>query len=84
MAVCAGDDLRGWLGAEQIDRAGRLAEADTRPFAAVVRPDTTLRAALDVIVTSRTRVAVVVEDGPDGRRYLGMLSLDDLAEGITR
>jgi osmoprotectant transport system ATP-binding protein len=85
VAVCAGDDLRGWLGAEQIDRAGRLAESDTRPFAAVVHPDTTLKAALDVIVTSRTRVAVVVEDEPGGgRRYLGMLTLDDLAEGITR
>ena len=85
VAVVVGDDLRGWIGAEEIDRSGRVAEADARPFVAVVHPDTTLKAALDVIVTSRSRVAVVVQDEPDGtRRFLGVLSLDDLAEGITR
>ena len=56
---------------------------------AVVHPDTTLQGALDGIVTSRTRVAVVVERrgcdrAPAGRRYLGMLTLDELAEGVTR
>ncbi|MGH9193880.1 MAG: CBS domain-containing protein, partial [Acidimicrobiales bacterium] len=45
-----------------------------------VTADTTLKAALDGIVTSRTRVAMAVDD--DGR-YLGMLTVDDLAEGIT-
>ena len=57
-----------------------------------MHPDTTLKNALDGIVTSRTRVAVVVEpedgdvadDTPATRRYLGMLTLDDLAEGVTR
>ena len=46
----------------------------------------TLKNALDGIVTSRTRVAVVVEpdDGAEGARYLGMLTLDELAEGVTR
>ncbi len=47
---------------------------------AVVRPDTTLKAALDGIVTTHTRVAVAVDDN---ERYLGMLTVDDLAEGIT-
>jgi CBS domain-containing protein len=47
----------------------------------VVHPDTTLKAALDGIVTSRTRVAVVVDAE---RRYQGMLTVDDLAEGVTR
>jgi osmoprotectant transport system ATP-binding protein len=85
VAVVVGDDLRGWIGAEEIDRTDRVAEADARPFVAVVHPDTTLKAALDVIVTSRSRVAVVVQDEPDGtRRFLGVLALDDLAAGITR
>ncbi len=89
VAVCAGDgdELWGWVGADEIDGAATLADVEARPFAAVVHPDTTLKAALDVIVTSRTRVAVVVADDPDaagGRRYLGMLTLDDLAEGITK
>jgi osmoprotectant transport system ATP-binding protein len=105
VAVCDDDRLRGWVGADEVDRLrGTVAEAPLRPFAAVVRPDTTLKAALDGIVTSRTRVAVVVDgdgsggtgatsaaaaphDGGDASghagRYLGMLTVDDLAEGIT-
>ena len=97
VAVCDGDHLAGWVGADAVDAlggGGRLADADARPFVAVVHPDTTLKAALDGIVTSRTRVAVVVDPGEpasDGSeagsgaaRFLGMLTLDDLAEGVTR
>jgi osmoprotectant transport system ATP-binding protein len=84
VAVCDGDRLRGWVGDDEIDRGATLADVRPRPFAAMVRPDTTLKAALDVIVTSRTRVAVVVDEtAGDGGRYLGMLTVDDLAEGIT-
>ena len=81
VAVCDGDDrLQGWIGAADLDGAATLADLAPRPFAAVVTADTTLKAALDGIVTSRTRVAVAVDD--DGR-YLGMLTVDDLAEGVT-
>jgi osmoprotectant transport system ATP-binding protein len=81
VAVCDGDDrLQGWIGAADLDGAATLADLAPRPFAAVVTADTTLKAALDGIVTSRTRVAMAVDD--DGR-YLGMLTVDDLAEGIT-
>jgi osmoprotectant transport system ATP-binding protein len=73
--------LAGWVGAAALDGATRVAERAPEPFAAVVHPDTTLKAALDGIVTSRTRVAVVVD--AEGR-YEGVLTLDDLAEGITR
>jgi osmoprotectant transport system ATP-binding protein len=92
VAVCAGDRLRGWVGADEIERVATLADTTPREFVAVVHPDTTLKNALDGIVTSRTRVAVVVEpdggdvaeDRPASRRYLGMLTLDNLAEGVTR
>ena len=47
-------DVARWCGAP-------VADAEPRPFVAVVRADTTLKAALDGIVTSRTRVAVVVD-----------------------
>jgi osmoprotectant transport system ATP-binding protein len=81
VAVCDGDDhLRGWIGAADVDGAATVGELTPKPFLAVVTADTTLKAALDGIVTSRTRVAMAV-DG-DGR-YLGMLTVDDLAEGIT-
>ena len=81
VAVCDGDDcLRGWVGAEELDGAATVGEREPRPFLSVVTADTTLKAALDGIVTSRTRVAMAVDD--DGR-YLGMLTVDDLAEGVT-
>jgi osmoprotectant transport system ATP-binding protein len=92
VAVCDGDRLRGWVGAAEIEQVATVADATPREFVAVVHPDTTLKNALDGIVTSRTRVAVVVEpdgvevaeDSPASRRYLGMLTLDNLAEGVTR
>src|SRR5215207_8278395 len=81
VAVCDGANrLQGWIGAADLDGAATLADLAPRPFAAVVTAATTLKAALDGIVTSRTRVAVAVDD--DGR-YLGMLTVDDLAEGVT-
>jgi osmoprotectant transport system ATP-binding protein len=81
VAVCDGDDrLRGWIGADALDGVETVGELPPKPFLSVVTADTTLKAALDGIVTSRTRVAMAVDD--DGR-YLGMLTVDDLAEGVT-
>jgi osmoprotectant transport system ATP-binding protein len=73
--------LAGWVGAAALDGATRVSDRAPEPFAAVVHPDTTLKAALDGIVTSRTRVAVVVDAE---RRYQGVLTVDDLAEGVTQ
>jgi osmoprotectant transport system ATP-binding protein len=73
--------LAGWVGAAALDGAARVSERAPEPFAAAVHPDTTLKAALDGIVTSRTRVAVVVDAE---RRYQGVLTVDDLAEGVTQ
>jgi osmoprotectant transport system ATP-binding protein len=81
VAVCDGEDrLRGWIGAAELDGVATVGELTPEPFRAVVTADTTLKAALDGIVTSRTRVAMAVD--ADGR-YLGMLTVDDLAEGIV-
>jgi osmoprotectant transport system ATP-binding protein len=81
VAVCDGDDrLRGWVGAAELDGADTVDELAPKPFRAVVTADTNLKAALDGIVSSQTRVAMVVD--ADGR-YLGMLTVDDLAEGIV-
>ena len=81
VAVVDAGCLRGWVGAVALDGTGSLGDVEPEPFAAVVGTGTTLKAALDTIVISRTRVAVVVDDD---RRYLGVLTLDDLAEGVTR
>jgi osmoprotectant transport system ATP-binding protein len=80
VAVCDGDRLRGWVWGADLDGAATVGDLETRPFRAVVRADTTLKAALDGIVTTQTRVAVALDDD---ERYLGMLTVDDLAEGIT-
>ncbi len=78
--VTDGERLRGWAWGADLDGTASVDDLATRPFLSVVQADTTLKAALDGIVTSRTRVAMAVDD--DGR-YLGMLTVDDLAEGIT-
>jgi osmoprotectant transport system ATP-binding protein len=81
VAVCDADDrLRGWIGAAELDGAATIGELTPKPFLSVVTADTTLKAALDGIVTSHTRVAMAVDD--DGR-YLGMLTVHNLAEGIV-
>src|SRR5690606_22342603 len=54
VAVCHdGDRLRGWVWGDDVAAGTTLADAEARPFRAVVRPDTTLKAALDVILSSR-------------------------------
>jgi osmoprotectant transport system ATP-binding protein len=75
-----GDRLLGWVDAADLNGDPTVEHAPRKPFRAVFSGGTSLKQALDGIVTSQTRVAVVVEDGD---RYQGMLTLDDLAEGVT-
>ena len=72
--------LLGWVGESDLNGDPTVGAAHAKPFLAVFRPGMSLKAALDGIVTSQTRVAVVVEDD---ETYRGMLTVDDLAEGIT-
>jgi osmoprotectant transport system ATP-binding protein len=80
VGVRDGDRLLGWVGEADLNGDPTVETAPRKPFRAVFRGDTSLKAALDGIVTSQTRVAVVVEED---ERYRGMLTVDDLAEGIT-
>jgi osmoprotectant transport system ATP-binding protein len=79
VGVRDGDRLRGWAFLDDLG-TGPLADVAVRPFRSAVGGDTTLKAALDLIVTSQTRVAVVLDDDD---RYRGMLTVDELAEGLT-
>ncbi len=72
-----GERMLGWVGASELREP--LSENSTRPFAVALSPRSSLRDALDSVVTSHSRVAVVLE----GQRYLGMLDLEAIAEGIT-
>ncbi|MGH9117692.1 MAG: ABC transporter ATP-binding protein [Acidimicrobiales bacterium] len=78
VGVLDGDRLLGWVRAEDLATVERLGDASTERFRAWVDPDTPLRQALDLIVDSRTRVAVVL----DGERYLGLLSVEQIAEAM--
>ncbi len=73
-----GDRLRGWAWSHDVVDAAILHTVTTEPFRAWVRPDTALREALDLIVDSSTRIAAVFDDAD---RYLGMLTIDQIADG---
>ncbi|HET9260731.1 MAG TPA: ABC transporter ATP-binding protein [Acidimicrobiia bacterium] len=70
--------LLGWVPENALDGTP-LAELETRPFALSLSPHSSLRQAIDAVVTSHARVAVVVDEG----RYLGMVDLEGIAEEIT-
>jgi osmoprotectant transport system ATP-binding protein len=81
IGVREGDQLLGWAWSHDVDDANDLRTVPTEPFIAWVRPDTALRQALDLIVDSRTRVAAVFDDHD---RYLGMLTIEQIAEGMAK
>jgi osmoprotectant transport system ATP-binding protein len=73
-----GDILLGWVGEGELDGAP-LASLEAKPFAVSLHPTSSLRQAVDAVVTSHARVAVVVDDS----RYVGMVDLEAIAEEIT-
>jgi osmoprotectant transport system ATP-binding protein len=72
--------LLGWIDSQDISPNGHIGAAGIRPFLVSVAADTSLRTALDAVVSSRTRVAAVVDD--EGR-YLGLADVETIAEEIT-
>ena len=82
VAVVDGGRLRGWVGRRAIDAlgaGGTLGDVALERFVARVRPGTPLREALDVIVTSHSRIAAVVDDDD---RFQGMITIDEVAGGL--
>lgn len=79
VAVVAGDGiLLGWADAAELDGQASLGEVPAHPFSAVVTPASTLREALDAVVTSRTHVAAVVDRGI----YQGILTLEAISQEL--
>ncbi|HWL43625.1 MAG TPA: ATP-binding cassette domain-containing protein [Ilumatobacter sp.] len=72
------DVLLGWADVATLTGAASAGTVPLQPFVATVTPGTALREALDVVVTSRSRMAAVVDDG----RYLGMITVDQIAGGL--
>ena len=79
VGVRDGGDLLGWAWARDLDGARRVGDAPNEKFRAWVTLDTPLREALDLIVDSRTRVAVVY----DGERFVGMLTIEQIADAMA-
>jgi osmoprotectant transport system ATP-binding protein len=79
VGVVEGERLLGWAGRGDLDGKARVGDARLRAFSTPVRPATPLRETLDSLVVSRTNVAVVVDDDD---KYLGMLTIDSISEGV--
>jgi osmoprotectant transport system ATP-binding protein len=79
VGVLDGERLRGWLWTDDLEDGRRVGDHATRDFRVMVDHATSLRGALDAIVTSRNQVAVVVDDD----RYRGMLFIEDVARRLT-
>jgi len=73
-----GDQLLGWASSHDLESKG-LREVEPRPFLVSLSSTSSLREALEAVVTSHARVAVIVDAG----RYVGMLDLESIAEEIT-
>jgi len=73
------DRLLGWVFTADIAAARAPTDLEPRPFWVTLDRESSLREALDAVVTSHARVAVVL----DGDRYVGMLDIDTIGEGVT-
>ena len=73
-------ELLGWVDGDILQGHDVVGDAQPRPFSAYVTRDSTLRQALDSIVTSRTQVAVVATEA---QRYAGILTLQRISEEIV-
>ena len=72
--------LLGWVDERALEGKDSVGEAEPRRFSAYVTDHDSLRQALDSIVTSRTRVAVVVTED---QRYRGILTLERVSREIV-
>ena len=80
VSVVDDGELRGWVDEPALEGRSVVGDASARPFSAYVTSNSTLRHALDSIVTSRTQVAVVASEG---QRYVGILTLERVSREIT-
>ena len=69
----------GWVHTDEIRDDAPLASLERHVSAAVVRPDSTLRSALEIIMTSRA-LGAVIEDA-DGR-FVGVVTPERLRDGL--
>ena len=79
VAVVQAGQLLGWVDQGTLEGHSRVSEVSPRPFSAYVTKDSSLREALDAIITSRTNVAVVLGEGQE---YVGVLTVERISREI--
>ncbi len=80
VAVVDDGKLLGWVDDSILAGHAKVNEVTPQRFSAYVTHDSSLREALDSIVTSRTNVAVVLGDGQE---YLGILTVERISKEIV-
>ena len=78
-SVVDNGELLGWVDRAALEGRSSVGDAAIRRFSAYVTADSSLRQALDSIVTSKTNVAVVATEG---QRYAGILTLERISQEI--
>jgi osmoprotectant transport system ATP-binding protein len=78
-SVVEDGELLGWVDSPALQGKESVKEVTPRRFSAAVTPWSSLRQALDSIVTSQTNVAVVLDDG---QSYLGILTVEHISKEI--
>lgn len=71
--------LLGWVDLEALEGCGDVHETHPRPFAAHLTAESSLREALDAMVTSETMGAVVVGEGG---QYVGLLTIEHISRQL--
>ena len=79
VGVGEGERLDGWIDEHGVDGAG-IDPHRIQPFQVRLGPDSTLKEALDAVVSSHTEVAAVF----DGDRFLGMVSMKQISREIVQ
>lgn len=79
VGVLDGRRLAGWVAGGDLGGVETVGSAPLREFLVRLEEGDSLRRALDAVVTSQARVAVVVR----GDEYVGMVDLDTIAEEIV-
>ncbi len=78
VGVVDGERFLGWTMGETLLDSRSLADQQLEPPAVQLDPDATLRETLEAILTSRSSVAVVAEDG----RFGGVVTLEQIRRGL--
>ena len=81
LGLVADGRFAGWVTAAEVAEATSLGDLSPAPPAARVRAESTLREALEVILTQRTPTAVV-EDAEG--RFQGLVELEAIRQGLAR